>query len=130
MTTTELKEKEDVKQEVASSAPAENEATPIEEIRLRPAADVYRSPDAVRILLDVPGASDQDLNVEVHDGVLSIEARVERSEDQTRVYERSFRVDRRMDTGNIEAELRRGVLALNVPFHEEARPRRIEVKSS
>ena len=125
--TTEVKDN-DVKQEVAPAN--RTEATPIQEVRVRPLADVYRNADEVRILLDLPGASDQDVDVEVHDGILSVEARVERADDQVRVYERDFRVDRRMDTANIEEELRRGVLALRIPFHEEARPRRIDVKSS
>jgi|GEM_PF-1626639 len=125
--TTETKEP-DVKQEVAPVEEAQ--ATPVRELRLRPAADVYQSPEAVRILLDVPGASERDLDVEVRDGVLSISARVEWPENQVRVYERSFRVDRRMNTGAVEARLARGVLTLNVPFHEEARPRRIDVKTA
>jgi HSP20 family protein len=76
------------------------------------------------------GAADQDIDVSVHDGVLSVVARTERSTEDIRVYERSFRLDRRMDTSSIEAELQRGVLHLRIPFREEARPRRIEVKSA
>lgn len=124
--TTELKEQQDVKQNVE---PVENSTTPIQEIRLRPPADVYRTQDAIRILMDVPGAAEKDVQVEFHDGVLSVEARAERDEQNARVYERSFRLDRRLDTSAIEAEIQRGVLKLVVPFHEEARPRRIEVKT-
>ncbi|MEX2605906.1 MAG: Hsp20/alpha crystallin family protein [Kiritimatiellia bacterium] len=106
------------------------EVSRMEETRIRPLADVYRDEHAVRILLDLPGAADQDVDVSVHDGVLAVEARTERSPEDVRIYERSFRLDRRMDTSAIEAELQRGVLALRIPFLEEARPRRIEVKSA
>jgi HSP20 family molecular chaperone IbpA len=100
------------------------------EIRLRPAADVYRGEEGVRILLDVPGAGASDVEVHVHDGILSVEARAERKEAETRLYARSFRVDRRLDVEAIEAELRHGVLTLRLPVHEEAKPRKIEVKAS
>jgi len=104
--------------------------TELQKLYLRPAADVYRDEHAVRILLDVPGADEGSLNVSVHDGTLSIQAEVLRSDTEQRVYERAFQVDRRMDTSQIEATLQHGVLQLRIPFHEEARPRRIEVKSA
>lgn len=103
---------------------------PLQKLYVRPAADVYRDEHAVRILLDVPGVDESALNVSVHDGKLSIQAEVLRSETEQRIYERAFQVDRRMDTAHIEATLQRGVLQLRIPFHEEARPRRIEVKSA
>jgi len=109
-------------------APAET--TSMEQIRIRPVADVYRSKQAVRLFLDLPGARDQDTEVEVHDGVLSVTARVQRGEHEMRIYERSFRLDRHLDTEQIEAKLERGVLHLHLPFHEEAQPRRIEVKTA
>lgn len=109
---------------------AEAPTREVEEVRLRPTADVYRGEDGVRILLDVPGTDPSNVNVEVHDGVLSIEARATRGDREVRVYERSFRVDRRLDVEGVEAGLRNGVLALNLPVHEEAKPRKIEVKAS
>lgn len=98
----------------------------LDEVRVRPAADVYRNEDAVRILLDVPGARAEDLSVEAHDGVLKTEARVTRGE-QVRIYERAFRLDRRLDVSAIDASLQNGVLTLRLPFREEALPKKIEV---
>ena len=106
------------------------EVTKLKQIRLRPEADVFRSKESIRLLLDVPGAKEEDLEVEVHDGVLSVRARVERAEQEVRVYERTFRLDRRMNPAGIEAELQRGVLKLELPFHEEAQPKRIAVKTA
>lgn len=128
MKTKELTKTENENQ-VANSA-ERGQASRIEETRIRPLADVYRDENAVRILLDLPGAADRDIDVSVHDGVLAVGARTERSPEDVRIYERSFRLDRRMDTSSIEVELQRGVLALRIPFLEEARPRRIEVKSA
>ncbi len=106
------------------------EACVVEKNYIRPVCDVYRDEDAVRILMDLPGATDEAVEVSVHDGQLNIQAEVIRSEGEVRVYERSFRVDRRMDTAQIEALLQRGVLQLRIPFKEEVRPKRIEVKTA
>lgn len=103
---------------------------PVQERRIRPEADIYRSKHAVRLVLDLPGARDEDIDVEVHDGVLTVEARVERDEQEVRRYQRSFRLDRKMDSHSIEAKLERGVLHLHIPFHEEAQPKKIAIQSS
>lgn len=100
----------------------------VEKTYLRPVTDVYRDEDAVRILMDLPGASEEAIDVSVHDGQLTVSAEVSRSETDLRSYERAFRVDRRMDTAQIEATLQNGVLTLRIPFHEEARPKRIPVR--
>lgn len=100
----------------------------VEKNYLRPVTDVYRDEDAVRILMDLPGATEDVIDVSVHDGQLSVSAEIARSESDLRVYERAFRVDHRMDTEHIEATLQNGVLALRIPFHEEARPKRIPVR--
>lgn len=114
------------KNSVESDAPVSR----VEKRYLRPVTDVYRDEDAVRILMDLPGAADDAVEVSVHDGQLTVRAEVERSETDLRIYERAFKVDRRMDTAQIEALLQKGVLQLRIPFHEEARPKRIEVRSA
>lgn len=125
--TTEVKTQE---KQAPATQEASKETTSLQQIRIRPEADVYRSKEAVRILMDVPGAREQDLEVDIHNDVLSIVARVERGEQEMRVYERSFRLDRHMDTQAVEATLQRGVLTLHVPFREEAQPKRIAVKTA
>ena len=45
-------------------------------------------------------------------------------------YRRSFTLSRELDCEHIEAALKDGVLTLRLPKHEQARPRRIEVRSA
>ena len=105
-------------------------STPVRQVRLRPEADIFRDEHQVRLLLDLPGAKDQDVEVEVHDGILSVQARAERGQGDERIYERSFRLDRRMNTQDVRATLEQGVLTVQIPFHEEAKPKRITVQSA
>lgn len=106
------------------------EAQPMKEIRLEPSADVFRDESGVRVLVDLPGVTPETLDVQLHDGVLTLEARAPRGENLTRVYSRAFRVDRRIDTDAIRADVSQGVLTLALPFRAEAQPRRIEVKTA
>lgn len=125
-----MKTQENTTTDVKSPEAKGNEVRSFKKIRLRPEADVYQSEDAVRILLDLPGASEKDLTVEVHDGILSISAEVTRGEEELRTYERSFRLDRHLNVEGIEASMSQGVLHLRLPYSEEAKPRRIEVTSA
>jgi HSP20 family molecular chaperone IbpA len=113
--------------DVAVPEAEEQNVRSVKRVRYRPEADVYQSKDAVRILLDLPGASESDPVVELHDGVLSVSAEVSRGEEEIRTYERSFRLDRRLNVDAVEASIDLGVLQLRIPYSEEAKPRRIEV---
>jgi HSP20 family protein len=126
--TTEMKEMKEMKEKRRTPA-TEGEAVPTRDVQIEPLADVYRNDNGVRLLVDLPGATEKDLDLQVHDGVLSLKARVDRAEHQTRVYTRAFRVDRRIDLDKIEAKIAQGVLTLHLPFRVEAQPKRIEVKS-
>jgi len=105
-------------------------AVQMREIRLEPAADVFRGENGVRVLVDLPGVTADTLEINLHDGILNIEGRAERGETLTRVYSRAFRVDRRIDTEAISADVRQGVLSLTLPFRAEAQPRRIAVQTA
>jgi len=103
------------------------EAQPPREVRIEPAADVFRDAEGVRLLVDLPGVAEDGLHVQLHDGILKIEGRAERGAGVTRLYQRAFRVDRRIDAEAIQAKVRQGVLTLRLPFRAEAQPRRIQV---
>jgi len=102
------------------------------------ALDISQTPDAVVVRASLPGFRKEDVNIEVHDGVLTIEAsREESNEVQDEKFFRRERfvgsVSRRIalpaavteDSAN--AELKDGVLTLTLPKVVEAQPRRIAV---
>jgi HSP20 family protein len=108
-----------------------------------PAADVVVTDDDVKVNMDVPGLSVDDIEIELVDDVLTI--RGERAypyatgEHGTRVwqrlergfgkFERILRLPKGLDPEKIEASMHDGVLTLSLPKPEAHRPRRIEITS-
>ena len=102
----------------------------VPEVQLEPFADVFQDDHGIRVMVDMPGVREDGLDVDVRDGVLRISGRAARSPEETRLYERAFRLGRRVDSRQIIAALRQGVLELTLPYHEEAKLRKITVSVS
>lgn len=113
---------------------------PTRRITLTPAVDIYEDPQGVTLWADLPGVTKDKLDVKVHDSSLSIEAeavvptranlRLQHAEVREPHFARTFTLSPDFDTSKIEANLQDGVLKLTIPRRDEARPRRIEVKTS
>jgi len=106
---------------------------------ITPAVDIFEDSQAVTLWADLPGVTKDKLDLRVHDGNLSIEAeavvptpanlRLQHAEVREPRFARTFTLSPDFDTATIEASLQDGVLKLTIPRREEARPRRIEVKT-
>ena|SRR5688500_1263912 len=108
---------------------------------LAPATDVYTEDDKAMIVeTQLPSFSDEEVQVEVHQGVLEIRAEHhEKSEDKKNrkylVRESSSSVYRRIalperaNAGDIKAEFKNGLLKVTVPFKELPSPKRITIES-
>jgi len=102
-----------------------------------PAVDIFESEAEYLVVADLPGASENDVKIDVDDGELRLEAsrRLEHRghalswEFDPNDYRRIFRIPEAVDTGKITAELKRGVLTLHLPKSDEVRPRSITVKA-
>ena len=102
-----------------------------------PAADIYETPDALKVILEMPGVDKSNVDVRVEDGVLTVEGRLDFSkyrdlqpiytEYNIGHYARSFRLTTKIDQSRIGAEMKDGVLALVLPKAEEAKSRSIQV---
>ena len=107
-----------------------------------PPADVWETPSAYRIDLEIPAVRAEDVDVSVDDGVLIITGKRDRialteAEDQAHrlerrhgTFARRFRLPENADADGISAHIAEGVLALTVAKRAEARPRRIEVNAA
>lgn len=110
------------------------------EIVLRPATDIFEDDEAITLQMDVPGASKERLVLQVNRDRLDVEAEVRIDMPQgmeavyadvrSTLYQRTFNLSGQLETENIDANLRDGVLTLRIPKRPEIRPRRIEVRTA
>lgn len=96
---------------------------------------VWEDEHTVHVEIDAPGVTDQDIDVSVHDGTLIV--RGERKSEgkggyDTRAYgrfEQRVMLPAPVDADKVEAKLASGVLTVSFPKSENAKPRKIAVKS-
>lgn len=114
------------------SAPSTRE----ESRTLSPPVDIFENTDGLVVVADLPGVDKNDVDIRVENGTLTIEANSKGSlpaEPQYREYQllnffRQFQISEAVDQENIKAELKHGVLILDLPKKEQAKPKKIEVK--
>ena len=105
-----------------------------------PVADISETEDAVEVKAELPGMDPKDIDVSLENGVLTIKGEKkfedeQKKEDYHRIersygsFARSFRLPHEVDEAKVEATYKDGVLRLNLPKAESARPRRIEIAS-
>ncbi len=104
-----------------------------------PAFEVKETTDSFVLRADVPGVDEKDLDVAVHNGVLTVsgnrQSEERREGESYAIYERqygsfsrSFALPDMADGERIEAGLSNGVLTLTVAKKAEAKPRKISIK--
>jgi len=108
-----------------------------QDVFLRPAVDIYEDGQEITVKADLPGVSRDRLEVQVDGNNLVIEgqAAVDMPKGMEALYadvhatrfRRSFALSNGLDTGNISAEMKDGVLTLRLPKRVELQPRKIEV---
>jgi HSP20 family molecular chaperone IbpA len=104
-----------------------------------PSVDISESEGALWLWADVPGVDENSLDIRLDNDQLTIEGRVslDEYENLSPVYTeynvgnfvRTFRVSESIDAERIQASVKNGVLELQLPKAEKARPRRIAVNA-
>lgn len=103
-----------------------------------PAVDIFERGDDLIIRAEIPGVDKDDIDVNVEKNTLTIRGERKREkeyeEDRTfrmeRVFGsfvRTFSLPRTVDASGISASYSNGVLELQLPKAEEAKPKRIEI---
>ncbi|MDZ7750281.1 MAG: Hsp20/alpha crystallin family protein [Gammaproteobacteria bacterium] len=110
------------------------------EAYLRPVVDIFEDANGITLMADLPGVSSDRLNIEVDRNTLAIEGQVSLdmpkemealyADVRATRYQRSFTLSNELDTDAIKAEMKDGVLTLNVPKRAEHQPRRIQVNGA
>ena len=112
------------------------EETRSSEKYIKPAVNIVETEEGLVLTADLPGASKEKLDVSVEKGILTINAPVScampgqpvYTEFQLASYYRQFSIPETLDQQKAKADFVNGILTLQIPKAEVAKPRRIEVK--
>jgi len=102
-----------------------------------PALDLYQNNDNVVAVVEVPGMRKEDIDISLHDGMLTIAGErqssssegenAERTERFTGKFRRSITLPTRVDADKVSASYKDGILTVTLPKAEEAKPKKVEV---
>jgi HSP20 family protein len=103
-----------------------------------PPTDIFETPDALKIVLEMPGVPKEAVDIKVENEVLSIEGRIATTnydgleplytEYPIGHFARSFTLPWQVDQQNITANLEDGVLTLTLNKRAESKPRRVAIQ--
>lgn len=109
----------------------------------RPAVDIHESPEAYALTIEVPGVKEEDLHVELENGVLTVrgerkfEKTTENKESGYRHVERAygsfarrFSVPDAVKADAVEAKLDAGLLHVRLPKDTAPKGRKIAISKS
>jgi HSP20 family molecular chaperone IbpA len=102
-----------------------------------PVTDIFETDEALRVVLEMPGVSRENVEVGIENNVLTISGRIDFSkyeglqplytEYNIGNYTRSFTISSDIEQDGIKAEVKDGVMTLVLPKPEKAKPRKIRV---
>jgi HSP20 family protein len=104
-----------------------------------PPVDIYQNGKQEIVLkAELPGIKREDLDLRVENNTLTIrgerkheadvrEDQYHRIERSYGAFSRSFSLPDKVDSGNVKAEFKDGILTVTLPIREEAKPRQIQV---
>jgi len=116
-------------------------AQPREHVSTRvwsPLVDVYEDADAIVIKTDLPGVSQDDIDIEMNNDMLTIRGerkfddeerreRYVRIERQYGAFQRTFTIGIAVESDKIKAVFKNGILELTLPKAEITKPRKVQV---
>lgn len=104
-----------------------------------PATDIYEKDDAILVRCDMPGVTQQKVDIRLDNTELEITATQTDEEPEgyerlsgeytTGVFRRRFNIPQLIERDQIRARLHNGVLDIELPKAEQSKPRRIEIST-
>jgi len=129
-----MKDKQDKSLEKVSREemePVRNERTYV------PVTDIYEKEDAILVRCDMPGVTQEQVDIHLDNYELEITATQSGENPEgydllvgeygTGVFKRKFSIPQLIDRDKIRARLHNGVLDIELPKAEQAKPRKIEI---
>lgn len=119
-------------------AKTESSGTPQKVATYVPDVDIMEDSEQIRLVADLPGVSQKDVDVTVENNVLTINATatVAGPKDCTLVgqeygignYHRDFTLSDAVSVDGIKAKVKHGVLEVVIPKREEVKTRKIKIE--
>ena len=140
MSSQDRENREIAKKEIALRDKEEIEPTQAEPttagIYYSPAVDIAENSEGIIVTADMPGVARENLDIDIKDNVLTLTGRVVEPENRLQLkykeygiggYTRRFNLSEKIDQSKISANLKEGVLILQLPKAENLKPRKIAI---
>ena len=106
-----------------------------------PALDVHDDKDSLSVQVELPGVKKDEIDISLHEGVLTVsgqrklererqEGETFRSERYFGKFQRSVTLPAAVDADKVKASYTDGILTIDLPKAEEAKPKQIAVNIS
>lgn len=127
------------KEEIAKRQQADVVRTGKEQAEyFQPATDVRETGEELILHFDMPGVSSQNVELTAEKGTLTVTGKADPEEEgnavyrETRIgdYRRVFSLNNNVNTEDIKAKMKAGVLTVRIPKPETAKPKRIAIKNA
>jgi HSP20 family protein len=102
-----------------------------------PVTDIFETPEALTVVLEMPGVDRDSMEASVENDIVTIEGRIDftkyegmqpvYTEYNVGHYARSFEISNKIDQSKISAVMKDGVVTIVLPKAEQAKPRKIQV---
>ncbi len=105
---------------------------------LKPVVDIFETAEGLTVVADLPGVQKENVQIQIENEVLTIKATPKSKLSLEPIYQefklypyfRQFQLSDRVDQEKIKAEMKNGVLVIQLPKKEEAKPKQITVNVS
>ena len=104
-----------------------------------PTTDIYEKEDSILVRCDMPGVTQDQVDIRLENTELEITATQAASrpdnmalligEYETGMFRRKFNIPQLIDRDRIRARLHNGVLDVELPKAEQAKPRKIQIET-
>ena len=103
-----------------------------------PRCDIYETEEAITLTADIPGVTQEGLDIDLKENKLTIVGHVKEPEERFNPiyteygiggYTRSFQIGDTINQSKINASLNDGVLSLVLPKADRLKPRKIEIST-
>lgn len=120
---------------VEGKAPTAREKTRAEERYVSPPVDIYETKEGLTVVIDMPGVEKDGIEVNADNEILTMKGLVKHSAPGSPVYSefklmdyfRQFQLTEEVDIDKISADLKQGVLTIQLPKAERAKPKKIPI---